>query len=252
MRTSTIAPGFTNHKKDLEAIINNFSNEGYILGNQKRNEIRVIDFNDITLNIKSFKQPGVINKFIYSYFRKSKAERSYTYANFLKTKNIGTPQPIAYFENKNIFGLKDSYYISEHINADLTYRELSKEPDFPDNENILRKFVHFTHSLHENNILFKDHSPGNTLIKKTGNDYSFYLVDLNRMDFKTLSFLERMKNFSRLTRKKEMVEIMSDEYSVISGIEYNTVFNEMWKQTTLFRTKFDRKKRLKKKFLLKK
>ena len=111
----------------------------------------------------------------------------------------------------------------------------------------MRKFIHFTHKLHENNILFKDHSPGNTLIKKINNDYHFYLVDLNRMSFKSLSFSERMKNFSRLTPKKEMIEIMSNEYAQLTNKDYDVVFNEMWKHTAEFQKKYFRKRRLKKK-----
>ena len=249
MKRITISSRFKNHTIGLKKIISNFSNEGYILGDQPRNEIRVINFNDVTLNIKSFKKPGFLNKVIYGYIRKSKAERSYNYASILKENGIGTPEPIAYFENKSITGLNDSYYISEHINADLTFRELVTDPNFPNNEKILREFVHFTHSLHENNILFKDHSPGNTLVVKTKDVYAFYLVDLNRMNFKQLSFSERMKNFSRLTPKKEMIATMSDEYAKITLRDYDTIFNEMWKYTAEFQEKYARKKRLKKKFL---
>lgn len=252
MKKTMISSNFGHQKDGLLSIINNFSNEGYILGNQKRNEIRVVKFDNIELNIKSFKKPGIINKLIYGFIRKSKAERSYKYASLLKEKSIGTPEPIAYFENKNALGLNESYYISEHINADLTFRELVKQPDFTDHEIILRKFVHFTHSLHENNILFNDHSPGNTLVKKINNTYQYYLVDLNRMTFKTLDFSERMKNFSRLTPKKEMIEVMSNEYAQITGKDSTIVFKEMWKHTYEFQEKFARKKRLKKIFLLKK
>ena len=247
MKNTIITATFTDQKESLKSIINNFQNEGYILGNQDRNEIRVINLGAIELNIKSFKKPNIINKIAYGYLRKSKAERSYKYASILKNKKIGTPTPIAYFENKDLLGLNSSYYISEHINVDLTFRELVTDPEFPDHDTILRKFVHFTHSLHENNILFNDHSPGNTLIKKINNVYHFYLVDLNRMTFKALDFNERMKNFSRLTPKKEMIQVMSDEYAKITGENFDSVFNEMWKQTESFQEKFFRKKRLKRK-----
>ncbi len=240
---------FQKHKDEIEQLLFNFNSTGEVFGNQNRNTIRVVDFKGTKLNIKSFKVPKAFNSFVYKYIRKSKAERSFKYAKLLSKKEIGTPQPIAYFENSNFFGLKESYYISEHINADLTYRELVEEPNYSEHETILRQFVHFTHSLHESNILFNDHSPGNTLIKKTNNKYHFYLVDLNRMNFKELSFLERMKNFSRLTPKEEMVGVMSDEYSKITGVNYQKVFSTMWAETSKFQEKFFRKKRLKKTFL---
>ena len=49
-----------------------------------------------------------------------------------------------------------------------TYRELITFPNYPDREEILRQFTAFTKQLHDNGVLFKDHSPGNTLIKKIG------------------------------------------------------------------------------------
>jgi len=246
MKILKVSPDFEKQRKELENILINFDSIGEVFGNQNRNTIRIVGFNDLTLNIKSFRPPKAFNSFVYRYIRKSKAERSFMYANILASKNIGTPKPIAYFENKSITGLKESYYISEHINADLTYRELVEEPNFENHETILREFVHFTHSLHENNILFNDHSPGNTLIKKNKNTYDFYLVDLNRMSFKTLNFSERIKNFSRLTPKEEMVGIMSDEYSKITGDTYQKVFGLMWTLTSKFQEKYYKKQKIKK------
>jgi hypothetical protein len=40
-------------------------------------------------------------------------------------------------------GLRDSYYVSEHLETELTFRELVEVPDYPDHENILRQFTKF-------------------------------------------------------------------------------------------------------------
>jgi hypothetical protein len=103
--------------------------------------------------------------------------------------------------------------------------------------------------LHENGILFKDHSPGNTLIKKNGDHYMFYLVDLNRMEFKELSFEERIVNFSRLTPREDMVVIMSDAYAKLTSWSYEEIYVMMWSKTQKFQKQFFRKKNLKKKYL---
>jgi hypothetical protein len=167
----------------------------------------------------------------------------------LLERGIGTPEPLAYFENFNSIGLRDSYYVSEHLEANLTFRELVEIPDYPDNENILRQFTKFTFDLHEKGIEFLDHSPGNTLIKKEEKDsYSFYLVDLNRMNFhESMDFDMRMKNFSRLTPKKEMIAIMSNEYAKYYAESESTVFEKMWQFTVQFQDEFAKKRRLKKK-----
>jgi hypothetical protein len=237
-------------KNSLTKVIHNF--DSYEGGVGNRNVIKVINIDGLELNIKAFKTPNTLNKIVYNFFRKSKAQRSYEYANKLLELGVGTPKPIAYFEYSTSIFFKKSYYVSEHLNCDLTYRELTKDFNIPEYDTILRAFTRFTFGLHQKNIHFLDHSPGNTLIKKIGNDYFFYLVDLNRMNFTPMDFETRIKNFSRLTIHKSMVKVMSDEYAKCSGEDFNKIFNLMWKETEAFQEKFHRKKRLKKKLLGKK
>ncbi|MFY8066697.1 MAG: lipopolysaccharide kinase InaA family protein [Flavobacterium sp.] len=232
-----------NHIKDI--VKNNYDE---ILQKGRNVIVRHILNNGEEIVIKSFKIPNFINKIIYRFFRKSKAKRSFEYATILMNKGIGTPKPIAFFEYFDIVGLNESYYVSEYIKSDLTYRELV-QTDYPDGENILRQFTRFSYEMHQKGIEFLDHSPGNTLIKYDGNcNYSFYLVDLNRMKFHDkIDFHTRMKNLSRLTPKKEMIKIMSNEYAKLSGEDEKTVFQAMWKFTEDFQYRFHRKKRFKKK-----
>ncbi len=240
---------FKSKEIELRNYITNFSYSGKLFGDGQRNKIKLFDLEDKTINIKSFKIPNLINTIAYKYFRKSKAKRSFEYATILLQKEIGTPQPIAYFENYNWLGLKDSYYVSEHLITELTFRELVEIPAYPDHENILRQFTKFCFDLHEKGIEFLDHSPGNTLIKKVSeNQYAFFLVDLNRMNFhEVMDFNARMKNLSRLTPKKEMIAVMSDEYAKYYNQPKPLIFEKMWGATTEFQEKFARKKRLKKK-----
>ncbi len=236
-------------QKEIVSIIENFNNSGLIFGDGNRNIIKIFDLNSTKVNVKSFKKPHLLNSIIYRYIRKSKARRSFEYANRLLENQIGTPQPIAYFENTSLFGLKNSFYVSEHLECDLTFRELVQIPEFPENEIILRQFTRFTYLLHQKGIEFLDHSPGNTLIKKNENgSYSFFLVDLNRMTFhQNMSFHIRMKNLCRLTNKEEMVKIMSNEYAIVSGESEDLIFRTLWKMTTDFQNQYFRKRRLKKK-----
>jgi len=240
---------FLKHAPYLLQLVKKFNSEGLFFSHGKRNKIKIFDLDDKIINIKSFKIPNIINQFVYKYFRKSKARRSYEYATILLENGIGTPQPIAYFENFNLLGLKDSYYVSEHLVTELTFRELITIPDYCDYENILRQFTRFSFNLHEKGIEFLDHSPGNTLIKKgSKNQYEFYLVDLNRMNFhSSMDFNRRMKNLRRLTPKKDMIAIMSDEYAKCYSQSSDSIFDKMWEETCRFRKGFERKKRIKKK-----
>ncbi len=247
-----IQSDFSKSEAFLTNCIQNFTSLGQEFVNGKRNTIKLFVLDStIILNIKSFKKPNLINKIAYKFFRKSKAKRSYEYANRLQNLGIGTPQPIAYSENFDLVGLEKSYYISEHLNADLTFRELVEIPDYPNHDIILRQFVQFCYNLHQKGVEFLDHSPGNTLIKKVSqNQYDFYLVDLNRMNFRSeMTFEMRMKNLSRLTPKKEMVAVMSHEYAKLYQAESeNQIFETMWQYTNEFQVKYHNKIKIKQKF----
>lgn len=225
----------------------NFKSLGDMFNDGDRNVIKTMTIDGVLVNVKSFRTPNIINKIVYRFFRKSKAQRSFEYAQYLENHDFGTPKPLGYFENSSALIFRDSYYASEHLKADLTYRELTTDLNYPNHEDILRAFTRFSFKLHQNGINFLDHSPGNTLIVLNNDDYKFYLVDLNRMQFGPMDFLTRMKNFSKLTTHKPMVKVMSSEYAKVSGEDESLIFNTMWKETQDFQERYYRKKRLKKK-----
>lgn len=235
-------------QKELYYLIKNFQTSGtdFVIG--KRNQLKIFQFQGETINIKSFKKPHLFNAFIYRFFRASKAKRSYEYANMLISKEIKTPEPIAYFENKSLFLLRDSFYVCKHLDYDFMIRDLIETENFPDFETILRQFTQFSFNLHENGIEFLDHSPGNTLIKRNDNNqYDFYLIDLNRMKFhQSMDFSLRMKNLRKITPHQEMIQIISSEYARLYHKNEDEVFKKMWKYTLNFQQKSTRKKKLKK------
>ncbi|HQU20150.1 MAG TPA: lipopolysaccharide kinase InaA family protein [Flavobacteriaceae bacterium] len=245
---------FTESFKDQQAavmqVVENFDAEvGKDIGDGDRNTIKAFQLQGLHLNVKSFKIPNLVNKIVYRFFRKSKAERSFLNASKLLELGIGTPKPIAFAESHRGIFFGKSYYVSEQVAMDFTFRELIHNPKVPRREEIIRKFTHFTFKLHENGVLFKDHSPGNTLIKLDGEEVHFYLVDLNRMVFKPLSFEERILNFTRLSPLEDMVSLMSEVYAPLVGSSYEKVFHLMWSETEAFQKRFHRKRRLKKQLL---
>ncbi len=226
-------------------IIHGFDTQGEVFDNGDRNTIKLFDVMGQKINVKSFKRPNLINKIVYRFFRASKAQRSFEYANTLLSHEIGTPHPVAYFEEKSGLFFGRSYYISEHLDYDLTYRELIRDSEFVGDVGILSAFAKFTFQLHAKGIHFLDHSPGNTLIKIKEDGYEFYLVDLNRMTFGDMTFETRMKNFERLSRYEDHVRIMAKAYAEASGEAEGLVFEAMWKAISDFQEKFYQKKRIK-------
>jgi len=248
-RTKNIQDHYQPNEAFLDDIITNYDTKGEDFGKQDRNSLKLFKLDDKTLNVKSFRIPNLINQIAYRFFRKSKAQRSFEYGKWLKSLDIGTPEPIAYYEFTTPLLFKKSFYISEQLDCDLTYRELTKDFEYPHHDKILRAFTRFTFKMHEKKVHFLDHSPGNTLIKKVGDTYEFFLVDLNRMEFKSLDFETRIKNFAKLTTHESMVKTMSDEYAKCIGKSPDEVFNLMWKNTKDFQHRYWRRRRVKNKLL---
>jgi len=174
-----------------------------------RNELKVIKFGGISSIVKSFKVPNIINKIAYTYFRDSKAKKSYLYS--LKIAEF-TPSPIGYIEFFKNGLIDNSYFISEEFRYDFTIREPLLDKSFKDREEIFKAFARFTFELHNKEIFHNDYSPGNILIKKDKTGYIFKIVDINRMKFTILNAEKRAENFSKLWASEDELNIISDEY----------------------------------------
>ncbi|HHD81924.1 MAG TPA: hypothetical protein ENK82_06475 [Campylobacterales bacterium] len=207
-----------------------------------RNEIKIIEHNTGKCVVKSFKIPHLLNKIIYTFFRTSKAYKSYAYS--LKIAPYA-PEAIGYVEFRKFGLLHDSYYVSEYFDYDFTIREPLLEVDFEDRETIFKAFAKFTYELHEKEILHLDYSPGNILIKKEENGYTFKIVDINRMKFKSLSLDERLKNFAKLWIKDEDLKVVVQVYANLCHEDESLCINKALNFSRKHKNRINAKKRLK-------
>lgn len=231
---------FKNYKEFLLNIKSYFrENQNTI--HKARNEIKVINYKNSDLVVKSFKVPNFLNSIIYTFFRSTKAKKSYEYS--LKIGEF-TPKPVGFIEFYDNLLLKDSYFISEKFDYDFTIREPLLNKDFPNKEQIFKAFAKFTHSLHEAGIFHLDFSPGNILIKKEKYDFIFKIVDINRMKFRPLCNELRMKNFSKLWAKDEDLKIIIKEYAKISGMNEDIAIKKALSYSHSLKARKNFKKRL--------
>jgi len=234
-------------KAQIETVLKSISKKGTVVY-KGRNTVKSIAVAKEEWNIKIFKRPHFVNKIVYRFFRKSKAQRSYEFAQYLLDKGFLTPKPIAFAEERQGFFLLDSFYISEQLNYDLTFRELITDTSYPERQKILEQFTEFTYNLQVAGIHFIDHSPGNTLIVKDKKGvYLFYMVDLNRMRFGHLSYAQRIQNFARLSLTDEMIEIIAVKYAAIANKDFEEVYADMLNVCRAAADKRARKAALKKK-----
>ena len=112
-------------------------------------------------------------------------------------------------------------------------------------DKLIKKFVLFTHKLHENGIMFLDHSTSNTIIKKIENDYKLFLIDLNRMNFKKMNFEDRLKNFRRLNLSDDSIKKVSHFYSEIINVNKDLIFEKIKIYSQNFQTNRRKRKKIK-------
>lgn len=244
-----INPKYIDQEKAILQLVNSFFKEGELIVEGSRNTIKSNVLGNEKVNIKFFQKPGLFKSIIYSFFRSTKAKRSYEYANYLLNHNIPTPLPIAYIEERGPLGLLGkSYYISEQIDYDFTIRELIHDPLFPERDLIMEQFTEFTYKMHQAQVNFLDHSPGNTLIVNNGGgNYDFYLIDLNRMKFEELSMEQRMDNFKKMWLSKQMIKVVAKKYAALSNQAEEKIYPILLGKSIAFKRKINKKKYLKRK-----
>jgi hypothetical protein len=210
-----IAPEF----QELENWVGNLREEFAHTGQtifKSRNEVKIFEIKGRMFNVKAFKLPNLLNRFVYVYFRGSKAARSFAYAQQLLKLEVPTPHPVAYAEYIRWGVLRESFYVSLHFKYDFTLREVLNY-QVSERDKILRKWVAFTYEkLHKNGIFHLDYSPGNTLIHRDGDDYFFSLIDLNRMKFGEIGFDKGLHNFRQLDTDRQTLELLATEYALLN------------------------------------
>jgi hypothetical protein len=85
----------TKEFEDFLVNIDSFFNQNKTTIHKARNELKIIPYNGIETVVKSFKVPNIIRRIIYTFFKDSKAKKSYEYS--LKIGDF-TPEPIGYIE----------------------------------------------------------------------------------------------------------------------------------------------------------
>lgn len=209
-----------------------------------RNELKIISLGEVKTVVKSFKIPHLLNRFVYTFFRESKARKSYRNALRLEELGISTPSAIAVIEFFESGLLAESFFIAEYFEYDFTIRTPLLEP-LRDREEIFRAFAAYTYDLHQKGVWHLDYSPGNILIKRLEEGYRFSIVDINRMEFREITPLEGCENFNKLWATDEELEIMGREYARLSGLDDTRAVTEMQRHNRANKQTKNFKKKLK-------
>lgn len=139
---------------------------------------------------------------------KSRARKCWIASRGLRVRNVATPPAIALIE-KRCFGIPkqtmmltefvdQAYelndYVLRHFKNDLPSYKAHKKEQF------IRELSQIIKDLHQKGIYHADLKSNNILVKeKEGGGWAFYVIDLDRVDFKPhLSFRERSNNLAQI------------------------------------------------------
>lgn len=211
-RKILLAPEYKKEREKVEQIVNTFEFDGKIV-HEGRNSIKTFHTELGDWNVKRYHKPSWLNRFIYSFVRKPKGMRAFTYPKFVLAASCETPRPVAYVEDRNSFGLIGfSYFISEHCPYRRRFYEFG-DAHVTNCADILTAFALFTARMHEKGIYHRDYSPGNILFDFINGQWHFSIVDINRMQFGSVSIKKGCQNFARLWGQPEFFHFLGQTYA---------------------------------------
>lgn len=208
---TVINPTYESLRAWIEALPDTFETTGDVIYDA-RNQIRTFEVEGRILCVKRFHRPRFLNKWIYSYLRPSKARRSYENGLYLLQHGVGTPEPVAYIEEKKCGLLGWSYLITIQSSLTRLNREFTLAYT-PELEDTIRPLARFTAHMHNEGILHLDFSPGNILWDKVGGEYRFEIIDINRMRFGAVSLKEGCHSIRRICARSSFFDTFADEYA---------------------------------------
>ena len=213
-----IDPNFAFLKSFVASLPDAFDSFGEVIY-KGRNTLRRGNIEGVDFAVKAFKPPHIINRVAYTFFRPSKAERSYRYSYVLLEKGISTPQPVAFLEEIRGGFLYRSYYVSLFSDYPRNLREFWVEPEIGNRASILTDYARFTTEMHNAGVLHLDYSSMNILFDCDGTETRFHVIDINRMRFGKVSEEEGYRNFSRLWLPEHTYNHIAEAYAEARGYD---------------------------------
>jgi len=220
-----INPDYPDFRPVLQNIKSLFNSNGETI-HKARNELKVIELEGKKCVVKAFRVPNLINRFAYAYVRRSKAYKSFHNAMRLQKLDVNTPEPIGYIEFYDKGLLEESFFISRHYAYEITMADV-RDNDPVDKIAILRAFAAFTYDLHKKGVWHVDFSGGNILINRTENAYEFSLVDINRMQFRSVNGYEGLENFNKMWFDEASLSVIAKAYAELAGLDETRAIEEI-------------------------
>lgn len=210
------------HSSLVERIVESGLPSEAIVIYRGRNVVATVPSGEITVNIKAFALPNIVNRFVYGRFRDGKARRSFFNSCRLLEMGFKVPDPIAFIEERGLFTFGRSFYLSRHM-EELTEMRYPERHTFM--KPLLEALGREMARLHKAGVWMKDFSPGNVLFTcdDDGSSFSFYFVDLNSIEFDTFSPTKLDHMWERILFDREQLAIATRSYAMELGLDPDKV-----------------------------
>ncbi|MDO4159489.1 MAG: lipopolysaccharide kinase InaA family protein [Prevotellaceae bacterium] len=213
-----------------------------------RNEVRLFIHEGVKLVVKRYKRVNPIQRIVYTFFRRTKAERAFLYAEVLRNRGINTPHEVAYIEESENGLFAIGYFVSLHCPDPPAFPDLVPKENF--NRSLAESLASFVYLMHKNGILHGDMNFGNFLYHYDDNGKCcFTVIDTNRSHF-CQGFPERsecLKNFCTTTHRRDVFEFIVRRYASLRGWNEDDALKDAVYYLDKFEEHHRRKEKLKKK-----
>ena len=216
-QTIRLGRGYESCQAEVEAVVARFDSGGNTV-HDGRNTIKTFDTSRGQWNVKRYHRPSLLNRVVYTFLRKPKGLRAFTYPERVLAAGFETPAPVAYVEQRHAGLLAYSFFISEQCPYGRRFYEFG-DASVDGCRDIVKAFARFTAGLHEAGIYHRDYSPGNILFDQVDGEWHFSIVDINRMEFGLVDIVKGCANFARLWGQPEWFVQLASDYAAARGAD---------------------------------
>ena len=198
--------------------------EGEVVYDSRNRVVRFI-IDGQPMMVKRFKRVNAVQQVVYTFFRKTKAERAFLFAQEFLRRGIATPQPVAYMEERQHGLFTTGYFVSLEVSGTETSLLLREVQHYPrDLAEAVARHVLLMHSrgilhgdLNLSNFLLLASSPSSS--SSSSSPSSFSMIDTNRSHFTNgmPAPAECLQNMVRLTHRRDLYEDLVRRYARLRG-----------------------------------
>lgn len=246
--TVRISQEYERYTDFIRRLPDTFEREGELIYSG-RNKVKLFIMPDGTkFVVKSYKRPWLLQRFVYTFIRKSKAHRAYEYAGRLNGLGFKTPAGAAYIEVRNRGLLRDTYFVSAHTSLP-DVRTVIESSDKATGEQLIKAAARFMAELHRKGVIHGDPNLSNILVDISRTPYSFELIDTNRSKFLAgpAPYEQIVQNLVRVTHVRDLSHRFCHEYAAATGLNPESLEKKVEHELC----RFEKKRHIRRKLLFK-